>query len=153
MEKLTHWVNWLFWVWNFYFFKKPCQNILFSVPYGFHTHSKVTSSRPGYYLILDLFDHSTYLSFKFPTHKHSENHWLCYLPRRAPAREFTVNESLMHYMISSLKLHNFTHFNIQSTYAYAYEPRVSNREKKTSIPGLSKGKEKKVHQRLASRAF
>ena len=29
-------------------------------------------------------------STQFPLHKQSENPWVCYQPRRAPARNFTV---------------------------------------------------------------
>ena len=57
-----------------YFFKKPCQNISLSAAYGFHTHSKVTSSRPGYYLILHPFgQRSQHISIQFPLYKQSEN--------------------------------------------------------------------------------
>jgi hypothetical protein len=44
-----------------------------------YIYRKVTSIRPVYYSILELFDQrSQYISIKFPLHKPSENLKMCY---------------------------------------------------------------------------
>ena len=56
------------------------------------TYHKVASSRPVYYSFLELFDQrSQYISIKFHLHKPSENLKMCYYPRQATARDFTVS--------------------------------------------------------------
>ena len=59
-----------------------------SLTFEYH---KVASSRPVYYLILELLEQrSQYISIKFPLHKPTENLKMCYSPRHTTAHDVTV---------------------------------------------------------------